>query len=537
MTPSPRATRRTMLAAATMLAAMSVAPHAAAQASGGAGSAGTLVVGFNSVPRHLNSAVQSGLVTGIPAAQIFASPLRFDKNWNPEPYLAETWSFQDDGKSVLLKIRAGATFHDGKPITSEDVAFSIMTIKANHPFQSMFEPVERVDTPTPQIAVIRMRQPHPAILLALSPPFCPIIPKHVFGDGTDVKAHPRNNLPVGSGPFKVVSFNPRESIVMERHAGYFFPDRPKFDKLIFRIFSDPSSLALALEKGDIDFVPQLASLAQLKQLSKSKDVVVSNKGGEAIGPLGWVAFNLTRKPWDDVRVRQAIAYAVDRDFIVNKLHQGTTKPATGPIAPGSPFHTDKVEPYKTDLKKAAALLDAAGFKPDGSGKRLAMTLDFLPGTPDNAQTIAEYLRPQLKKIGIEVTVRTSPDFPTWARRISTYDFDATVDGAFNYGDPVIGVHRTYLSSNIRSGVIWSNTQNYRSTKVDDLLARATVEKDVEKRKKLYAEFQTQVVADVPQVFTHVWNLSNAARKDIVGVPESIWAPIAPWDTMTRKSSK
>ena len=131
-------------------------------------------------------------------------------------------------------------------------------------------------------------------------------------------------------------------------------------------------------------------------------------------------------------------------------------------------------------------------------------------------------------------MRTSPDFPTWARRISTYDFDATVDGAFNYGDPVIGVHRTYLSNNIRSGVIWSNTQNYRSAKVDDLLARATVEKDVEKRKKLYAEFQTQVVADVPQVFTHVWNISNASRKDIVGVPESIWAPLAPWDTMTRK---
>ena len=534
MTSLPSMLRRSVLLSAALASVATGSALAQSAVSGGAGSAGTLVIGFNSVPRHLNSAVQSGTVTGIPAAQIFASPLRFDKDWNPEPYLAETWSFQDDGKSVLLKIRAGATFHDGKPITSEDVAFSIMAIKANHPFQSMFEPVERVDTPTPQIAVIRMKQPHPAILLALSPAFCPILPKHVFGDGTDLKAHPKNNLPVGSGPYKVVSFNPRESIVLERHAGYFFPDRPKFDKLIFRIMSDPSSLALALEKGEVDFVPQLASLAQNRQLAKNKDIVVSNKGGQAIGPLGWLAFNLTRKPWDDVRVRQAIAHAVDRDFIVSKLHQGTTKPATGPIAPGSPFHTDKVEPYKTDLKKATALLDAAGFKPDASGKRLAMTLDFLPGTPDNAQTIAEYLKPQLKKIGIEVNVRTSPDFPTWARRISTYDFDATMDGAFNYGDPVIGVHRTYLSSNIRSGVIWSNTQNYRNAKVDDLLARATVEKDVEKRKKLYAEFQTQVVADVPQVYTHVWNISNASRKDIVGVPESIWAPLVPWDTMTRK---
>ncbi len=498
------------------------------------GSAGTLVVGMNSVPRHLNSAVQSGTVTGIPAAQIFASPLRFDKDWNPEPYLAESWSFQDDGKSLLLKLRAGATFHDGKPITSEDVAFSIMAIKANHPFQAMFEPVERVDTPTPQIAVIRMNKPHPAILLAMAPPFAPILPKHVFGDGTDLKVHPKNNLPVGSGPYKVVSFNPRESIVLERHAGYFFKDRPQFERIVVRIYADATAVALALERGEVDFVPQLGAQSQLAQLSRAKDVVVSGKGGDAIGPLGWLAFNLKRKPYDDVRVRQAIAYAIDKDFIIKELHKGVTKRATGPIAPGSPFFTDKVEPYKLDLKKSAALLDAAGLKPDAGGKRLAMTLDYLPGTPDNAQTIAEYLRPQLKKVGIEVTVRNAPDFPTWARRVSSYDFDATVDGAFNYGDPVIGVHRTYLSSNIKPGVIWSNTQSYSNPKVDELLAQATVERDTEKRKKLYAEFQRQVVQDTPVTFLHVWNMANAARKDLVGVPESIWSPMAPWDLMGRR---
>jgi peptide/nickel transport system substrate-binding protein len=519
---------------AAALSVLALTPVCTLPAAAQPGSAGTLVVGFNSVPRHLNSAVQSGTVTGIPAAQIFASPLRFDKDWNPEPYLAESWSFQDDGKSLLLKLRAGATFHDGKPITSEDVAFSIMTIKANHPFQAMFEPVERVDTPTPLIAVIRMSKPHPAILLAMAPPFAPIIPKHVFGDGTDVKAHPKNNLPVGSGPYKVVSFNPREAIVLERHAGYFFKDRPQFERIIIRIMADATSVALALDKGEVDFLPQLGALAQVTQLQKNKDVVVSFKGGDAIGPLGWLAFNLKRKPFDDARVRQAIAYAIDKDFIVKELHRGTTRRATGPIAPGSPFYTDKVEPYKLDLKKAAALLDAVGLKPDASGKRLAMTIDFLPGTPDNAQTIAEYLRPQLKKVGIEVTVRTSPDFPTWARRISTYDFDATMDGAFNYGDPVIGVHRTYLSSNIKSGVIWSNTQNYVNPKVDELLAAATVEKDVEKRKKLYAEFQRIVVDDVPVAFTHVWSMGNAARKEITGVPTSIWAPMAPWDLMGRK---
>ncbi len=522
---------RTMLMSG--LAALLLA-GAAAPALAQAGGAGTLVVGFGSVPRHLNSAVQSGVATGIPAAQIFASPLRFDKDWNPEPYLAETWSFQDDGRSVLLKLRAGATFHDGKPITSEDVAFSIMTIKANHPFQSMFAPVERVDTPTPQIAIIRLSAPHPAILLALSPPFCPIIPKHVFGDGQDLRTHPKNTLPIGSGPFKVVSFNPREAIVLERYTGFFLPDRPKLDRVIFRMMADNSAQTLALEKGEVDLLPGSVTLSQVAQLSKSKDVVISRKGGEAIGPLGWLAFNLKRKPFDDLRVRQAIAHAIDKDFIVKQLHQGNTRVANGPIAPGSPFYTDKVEPYKLDLKKAAALLDAAGLKPDAAGKRFAMAIDFLPNTPDNSQTIAEYLRPQLKKIGIEVSVRTSPDFPTWARRVSTGDFEATMDGAFNYGDPVIGVHRTYLSSNIKPGVIWSNTQSYVSPVVDDLLARATVERDVDKRKKLYADFQRQVVADLPVIFTHVWAQGYAARKDLLNVPESIWAPMAPWDTVTRR---
>lgn len=517
--------------ARTLAALACVLCSSLAMAQGGAG---TLVVGLGAIPRHLNSAVQSGIATGIPAAQIFASPLRFDKDWNPQPYLAESWVFQDDGKSLLLKLVPGATFHDGKPITSEDVAFSIMTIKANHPFQSMFEPVERMDTPTPQIAIIRMRVPHPAILLAMSQPFAPIIPKHIYGDGQDVKIHPRNTTPVGSGPYKLVEFKPQEAIVLERYAGFFIKDRPKFDRVIFRIIADSSAQSLALERGEVDYLPGSVTLSQFSQLSKAKDVVLSRKGGDAIGPLGWLAFNLKRKPFDDVRVRQAIAYAIDREFIVKQLHQGMTKVATGPIAPGSPFYTNKVEPYKLDLNKSAALLDAAGLKVDGTGKRLAMGIDFLPNTPDNSQTIAEYLRAQLKKVGIEVTVRTSPDFPTWARRVSTYDFDATMDGAFNYGDPVIGVHRTYLSTNIKPGVIWSNTQNYVNRKVDKLLADATVERDLEKRKTLYAEFQRQVAQDVPVTFTHVWAQGYAARKDLLDVPESIWAPMVPYDTMSRK---
>lgn len=144
---------------------------------------GTLVVGWTQTPRHLNGAVQSGVATALPSTQLFASPLRYDDKWNPQPYLAEKWSLAEDGKSLTLHLRKDAVFHDGKPITSADVAFSIMAIKANHPFTTMMGPVEKVETPDAHTAIIRMATPHPAILLALSPALCPILPKHIYGDG------------------------------------------------------------------------------------------------------------------------------------------------------------------------------------------------------------------------------------------------------------------------------------------------------------------------------------------------------------------
>ncbi|HMK66050.1 MAG TPA: ABC transporter substrate-binding protein, partial [Thermodesulfobacteriota bacterium] len=143
----------------------------------------TLVGILNHAPRHFNGAVQSGVATMFPSAQLFASPLMFDDKWQPHPYLAKSRKISGDGLTVTLNLVKGATFHDGKPITSEDVAFSIMTIKNNHPFKTMFAPVSKVDTPDPLTAVIHLSQPHPAILLAMSQPLCPIIPKHIFGDG------------------------------------------------------------------------------------------------------------------------------------------------------------------------------------------------------------------------------------------------------------------------------------------------------------------------------------------------------------------
>lgn len=144
--------------------------------------------------------------------------MRYDENWTPQPYLAESWNISEDGLTVTLNLVKNATFHDGHPITSSDVAFSVKVIQENHPFKSMFAPVASVDTPDEHTAVLNLSQPHPALMLAMSGQLMSIIPEHIYGDGQNPKTHPRNNKDVvGSGPFKLVEFKNGEHVIVERY--------------------------------------------------------------------------------------------------------------------------------------------------------------------------------------------------------------------------------------------------------------------------------------------------------------------------------
>lgn len=486
---------------------------------------GTLVVGTYQAPRHLNSAVQSGIATGLPASQIFASPLRYDADWNPQPYLAESWELSDDSLSLTLHLKENAVFHDGVPITSEDVAFSIMSIKENHPFTSMLEPVDRVDTPDAHTAVIRLSQPHPAIMLAMSPTLCPILPKHIYGDGQDLKKHPMNMEPVGSGPFKFVEYAKGQHIVLERHDDYFVEGQPYLSRVIYKINNDTNSLALEMGRGDIHLRPLVSKANELRRLSRDDGLVVTEQGYAGIGGIRWLAFNLEHPILQDKLVRQAIATAVDRDFITEALYSGFSKPALGPIAMESPFADHDIEPYDVDLDKANQMLDQAGYPVGEDGTRFTLNLDTLI----NLRDIAEYIKPQLKKVGIDVELRIPPDFPTWAGWVSNHDFDMTLDTVFNWGDPVIGVQRTYDSSNIRKGVVWSNTQSYSNAEVDSLLDSAAMEVDQDKRKELYSRFQQIVSDDLPVYWIDNTPYHTVYSKDVNNPPLSIWGAMSPFD--------
>lgn len=424
---------------------------------------GTFTVTWAQNPVSLNPGLSSGISSGIPGAQLFASPLQYDDQWNPHPYLAEKWEMAPDGLSLTLHLVKGAKFHDGTPITSEDVAFSIMAIKA----------------------------------------------------------------PIGSGPFKFVEWKPGDYIMLEKNKDFFIKGKPHVDCVIIKIIPDMNNRVMAVERGEVDAMPFFDSLREVKRLSGDKNLVVTNKGYAGIGSLDWVAFNTGKKPFDDVRVRQAAAYAIDRNFFAKVIMMGLVTPSATPITPFSPFYTKDVNMYDVNLEKAKKLLDEAGYPVKADGTRFTVTVDYAPGSP-TTKMMAEYLKPQLAKVGIDAKIRISPDFGTWAERVSNYNFDITTDNVFNWGDPVIGVHRTYSSANIVKGVPFSNTQQYRNPKVDAIMEQAASEVDNEKRAKLYKEFQQIVMNDVPIYFMTTTAYHTIYNKRVGNVPASIWGFLAPY---------
>ena len=218
-----------------------------------------------------------------------------------------------------------------------------------------------------------------------------------------------NLKPVGSGPFRFVEYVKGQHIILERDPNFFLKGKPYLDKIIYKINKNSNSLALGLERGDIHLRAFNTKSRELGRLKKNENLVVTAQGYAAIGPIAWLAFNLKHPILGKKAVRQAIAYAVDRKFINEALHSGLSKPALGPIAMGNPLADQNAKRYDLDLDKANKMLDAAGYPRKDGGTRFQVTLDTLLSQRD----VAEYLKPQLKKVGIDVKLRIPPDFPTW----------------------------------------------------------------------------------------------------------------------------
>ncbi len=497
---------------------------------------GDLVTLFAQFPPHFNSAIQSGAAIAAPASNIFVGLVEINKDWEAEPYLAKSWKISPDGLTYTFYLTEGTTFHDGHPVTSKDVAFSLGVSKKNHPFGPyMFGAVDRVETPAKYTAVIRLKQPHPALLIALSLPLLPILPEHVYSVGP-IRKNPANIKAIGSGPFKVAEYNAGKSFILERFDNFMRPGRPYLDRYIGRKNVSPSGSLIAVSRGEAHSWGYVGDPQMVAKLRKQKNLKVTTQGYSGGGSVDFIEFNLRKKYIKDIRVRQAIVYAIDRDFITQRLHRGLTQKSTGPIHSSSPFYNGQVNQYEYNLKKANQILDDAGYVRKAGGIRFSLDLIYMPALPYSQKMIAEYMKPQLKRIGIKVNLKAPADFMNWYMTLAKWEHDMSTNNIWGWGDPIIGVHRLFMSTNIRHQV-WTNTAGYVNKKVDGILNAAGVETDMNKRKLLYAEFQRIVAEEIPVYFTIEDAFHTAFNKELMDFPTGIFGSIGTLDRIYWKNGK
>ena len=483
---------------------------------------GTLIIAQNPEPTVLTTGLTTAPATQLISPKIFYGLLYLSPTNGPQPQLAESWSFSPDGLQVTFKLRPGVLWHDGQPFTSADVAFSVMQVwkKYSSRGRSAFPNVQSVDTPDPLTAVWNLSRPTPYLLSALNARDSQVLPRHLYA-GTDILNNPANIAPIGTGPFRLKEWVRGNYLTLERNPAYWQTGKPLLDQVIYRFMSDPSSVSAALETGSVHVAyADTLSNSEIRRLKNSPALSVIDRlntyGGTGIMAL---EFNLQRPQFQDVRVRQAFAHAIDKDFILKHilLDQGTI--ADSPIPKNFPqFYSAGVPQYPFDLKRAAALLDEAGLKPDKDGIRLRIKNDPSP-SPLYQQT-ANFLRSSFGKIGVKLEIRNQ-DYAQFIDRVyGRYDFDTNLSPASTAPDPAIGLQRFYWSRNIQSGVAYSNATHYSSPQVDALLEQAQVDNDPVHRRDLYHQIQTRVLEDLPRIPIVSSEDALLARRDVQNLTDT-----------------
>jgi peptide/nickel transport system substrate-binding protein len=524
MTMDPRTFAQRSCACLALSLTVLAAPLATAQPAPQKG--GTLVMVVQPEPPTLASYQSTSGPVGQVTTKVFEGLLEYDFDLKPQPSLAKSWAVSPDGKTITFTLQDGVKFHDGKAFTSADVQFSVMDVlKKVHPRgANTFRSVTAVDTPNPGTAVFRLSEPAPYLMMALSSYESPMLPKHVYGEG-DIARHPAANTPIGTGPFKFVEWQKGQFMRFDRYPDYRKPGLPHVDRIVARFIADGGTRSATLETQEAHIagfgaIPPV----DVKRLQALPHIGVTLRGYEMQSPIVQLDFNTTRPPFDDVKVRQAVAYAIDRKFVIDNVWFGFGRPATGPINSNfkaNGLFTPDVKNYNVanGVDIANKLLDEAGKPRGADGIRFEITHDITP-YGEEWRRFGEYVQQQLGKLGIKVALRYE-DVPTWLRRVYTnYDFQLTNNWIQTLADPVIGVHRLYHSASIKPGTVFVNDSRWTTKETDELMDKAAVEVDNKKRAALYHELQKRVVEASPLVFVHELDFVTVYNKKLNNFPLS-----------------
>ena len=424
---------------------------------------------------------------------IYDPLVRKDEHFNPQPWLAASWE-RTDPLTWIFHLRPGVRFHDGHPLTSADVAYTLRSMTNETIITAKggaFKGISALDTPDPLTLTIHTQAPDASLLFNLSDGLFGVVER---GAGADEGLHP-----VGSGPFRFVSQVQDKEVVVERNANY-WAGTPNIERVRFEVVPDTISTALEMRKGSGDVESNVLTMDMVHALRGVQNLRIETGPGARVD---YANFNVTDPVLRDKRVRQAIAYAIDRDALIASIWRGQARPADTLLPPDHWAEApDNLLPqYPHDLARAKLLMDAAGFKPDAHGIRLRFTLKT--STDETTRLEAQAMQAELREAGIELSLR-SAEFGTFYSDITRGAFQMyLLRWIGSNQDPDI-FHYAYATA--MAPPKGANRGRYANLRVDVLLAQAEAEPDQAKRSALYLEVQQILAEDLPSI--PLWYADN-----------------------------
>jgi len=466
---------------------------------------GTAIAVVGADPAQLNPNVTVGVPDVLTGCLLNDGLVRFATGFKVVPSLAKSWEISPDGLTYTFHLNQ-ATFHDGKPMTSADVKFTLLEVSAKYgsKFNAPGKAIKEIDTPNPQTVVIRLSKPFGPFLFSLAcEQNAAILPEHIY-KGTDILKNPASTTkPVGVGPFMLTEWVRGSHLVLVKNPKYWGAGEPYLDRVIVKIMPDASARMLALQAGEVDYIDQyyfpISAVNVMKNDPRFQLKEVSYPSTDII------ILNTRKPPLNNPKVRQALLTAIDRNFILKNVFLGSGQVGRSAFDtrlgwsynPAVDF--DKMYPYNP--QRAMQLLDEAGFKPGPDGTRFTMRLSFDTGRGEYTSW-AQATQRFWQAVGIKVVLEGA-ERPVVLKRVYTdYDFDATMQNYSTAGDPALGIARAYHSESIKQGTTFNNPTGYSKPEVDELFNKGRDGANQQARQEAYFKVQEILAQDLPILLVH-----------------------------------
>lgn len=482
---------------------------------------GTLINAMTGEPTGLIFMVSGESASAAISANIFNSLLKYNANLDLEGELAEHWIISKDRKSITFTLKPDIRWADGQPLTSDDVLFTWQLVtdeNTRSPYASDYQLVKKAEAPDSRTFRVTYAQPYAPALDSWSS--LQILPKHLLED-QDIHTTAFARNPIGSHYYNLDKWNHGENIRLSRNPNAALGPA-NIDRLVTRIIPDNSAQFLELMAGNIDSMgldPIKYSRIIPARPALKKNLNLYKELGNSYTYLG---FNLKHKPFDDIRVRKAINYAIDKQEIIDGVYLGLGINIASPYKPGTRWSNPNLEPYEYNPGKARDLLQKAGFSDrDGDGilerNGKPFAFEIITNQNKEREKSAVIIQRRLKEVGIAVKIRAIEWASFISRFINTGDFDVVILGWGLGLDP--DQYNIWHSSQQAPGQF--NFVGYNNPKVDKLLEAGRTEMDPDKRVKIYHAFAKKLLEDSPIVYLSAGYGLTAIHKRVQGIANPV----------------